>query len=254
MSRSRRTLRLFAPQIMLTVLVLPFTLSLMAMVKVSLSGEGWQNYAAVLRLPEFPRAFLNSVLLALAVVVVTYVTTMLAAYGFARLKLPMGEFFFYAILATMTLPGAALMVPLFIVVQNAGLLDSLWAVIIPLVALVLPLNVLLARNFVAGLPREVFEAATIDGCGTLRIFRYIVLPLSRPISAVVVVWSFLSAWNEYLLPLLFLQSGDKQTITLMPQYFTSRFGSDQTKIIACTVLIAAPTILVERGMIAGAGR
>jgi ABC-type glycerol-3-phosphate transport system permease component len=163
-------------------------------------------------------------------------------------------------LAALTLPPSALIIPLFITVQRIGLLDTYWAVILPLVALSVPLNVLLARGFMASLPVEVFDAASIDGAGPWLTFRHVVLPLSRPISAVVVVWSFLAAWNEYLMPLLFLQDPAKQTITQIPQFFAAQYNSDYTKIVAGTILIALPTVAVylllqrffERGITAGA--
>ena len=170
------------------------------------------------------------------------------------------EALFYVMLLALTMPSAALTVPLYITVQRIGLLDNYLSVILPLVALAIPFNVLLARAYVAGLPEELFEAAKLDGCGTLRTFWYLVLPLTRPISAVVVVWTFVASWNEYLLPLLFLQSPDKQVITQLPQFFTSQYGSDQAKIIAGAVVVALPTVIVylalqrffERGLTAGA--
>jgi len=97
------------------------------------------------------------------------------------------EALFYVMLLALTMPSAALTVPLYITVQRIGLLDNYLSVILPLVALAIPFNVLLARAYVAGLPEELFEAAKLDGCGTLRTFWYLVLPLTRPISAVGVV-------------------------------------------------------------------
>jgi ABC-type glycerol-3-phosphate transport system permease component len=250
----------WAAQIVATLLVLPFAFPLAAAVRVSLSGEGWANYRAVLSRPELPGFFRNSLLIAAGTVALTYAATMLAAYAFARLHVHGREIMFYVMLAALTLPPSALIIPLFITVQRVGLLDTYWAVILPLVALSVPLNVLLARGFMASLPVEVFDAASIDGAGPWLTFRHVVLPLSRPISAVVVVWSFLAAWNEYLMPLLFLQDPAKQTITQIPQFFAAQYNSDYTKIVAGTILIALPTVAVylllqrffERGITAGA--
>ena len=247
-------------QVLLTLLVVPFAFPLAAAVRASLSGEGWANYVAVLTLPELPSFFRNSLIIAALTVALTYACTMCAAYSFARLRLWGRELIFYGLLAALTLPPAALTVPLFITVQELGLLDTYAAVVAPLVALSIPFNVLLARGFLASLPTEIFDAAHVDGCGPWLTFRHVVLPLSRPISAVVVVWSFVTAWNEYLLPLLFLQDADRQTVTLVPQFFSAQYNSDYTKIIAGSIIIALPTVLVylllqryfERGLTAGA--
>jgi ABC-type glycerol-3-phosphate transport system permease component len=247
-------------QVVLTLMIVPFAFPLIAMIQGSLGGDRFGNYRQVLVLPELPLFFRNSLLYALGTVVLAYACTMLAAFALAKLRLRGKEVFFYLLLLALTMPSAALTVPLYIVVQRIGLLDNPVAVILPLVALAIPFNVLLARGFVAALPEEVFESARMDGCGNLRMFWHIVLPLTRPISAVIVVWTFLASWNEYLLPLLFLQNPDKQVVTQLPQYFTAQYGSDQTKIFAGAVLVALPTVVVylalqrlfERGLTAGA--
>lgn len=247
-------------QMLMTLLVLPFIFPLAVMVEVSLGGEGLGNYAAVLSLPQLPLFFRNSLIIAGGTIILTYACAMLSAFAFAKLTMRGREVLFYALLVALTLPSAALTVPLFTVMQNLGTLDTFWSVILPLAALAVPLNVMLARSFIAGLPDELLEAARLDGCGPWRIFAHIVLPLTKPISAVIVVWTFVGAWNEYLLPLLFLQGPDKQVVTQLPQLFVSEYSHDQTKVIAGTVLIALPTVVVyialqrlfERGLTAGA--
>jgi multiple sugar transport system permease protein/raffinose/stachyose/melibiose transport system permease protein len=123
-----------------------------------------------------------------------------------------------------------------------------------------PFAVLLTRNFLNGLPNELFEAARVDGANSLRGFRYLVIPLTRPIAAAVVIFTLIAAWNDYLMPLVFLQTTDMQTITLVPQYFVGEFSNDQTKILASAVITAIPEVvaylclqrLFERGLSAGA--
>jgi raffinose/stachyose/melibiose transport system permease protein len=123
-----------------------------------------------------------------------------------------------------------------------------------------PFAVLLARNFVQGIPDELFEAARVDGASSMRVFRYLVIPLTRPIGAAIFIFTLIGAWNNYLMPLVFLQSTEMQTITLVPQFFVGQFSNDQTKILASAVLTAIPEIvaylclqrLFERGLAAGA--
>lgn len=248
-------------QIVVTVAILPFVAPLVIMVARSGEGQGFiANYGAVLGRPEFLVFLRNSTVIALGAVLVTYACTMLASYALAKLPLRGREVAFYFIVGALTLPTAALSVPLFITVRQLGLYDTPWAVILPIAALQVAFNVLLARGFMSGIPDEVLEAAKIDGASSLQIFWHIMLPLSRPISAVIIVWSFVGAWNEYLLPLLFLQDIGQQTVTLLPSYFVGQFASDQTKVFATTVLIALPTVVCyiafsrffERGLIAGA--
>lgn len=118
------------------------------------------------------RAFfsLNSLIVSVAVVALTYVCTMMAAFAFAKLRVPWKELMFYVLLAAFRLPSAVLMVPPFTTVLKLGLFDTYWAVILPLTALAIPFTVLLARTDVAGLPDELLDAARIDGATTFPAF------------------------------------------------------------------------------------
>ena len=249
-----------ALQVGITLMVIPFVFPLFAMVQGSLAGDGWGNYSAVLAVPGLSRFFVNSVVIAAACIALVYVVTMLAAFGFAKLRLRGREAWFWLLLACLTLPEVVLLAPLFATAIRFGFYDTYWAVILPLAALQVPFAVLLTRNFIAGIPHELFEAARVDGAGSARAFYNIVVPLTRPIAAAVVIFTFIGAWNAYLMPLVFLQSADMQTITLVPQYFVGQFSNDQTKILASAVLTAIPEVvaylclqrLFERGLSAGA--
>ena len=247
-------------QVIVTLMVIPFLFPLVVMVRGSLAGRGLANYGAVLQVPGLGRFFFNSALIAVVVVVVVYTFTLMAAFAFEKLHLRFREFFFWMMLVCLTLPEVVLLAPLFATNYRLGLYDTYWAVILPLAALQIPFAVLLARNFINGLPNELFEAARIDGANSWRIFRYQVLPLTRPIGAAVVIFTVIGAWNDYLMPLVFLQSTSMQTITLVPQYFAGEFSNDQTKILASAVITAIPVVvaylclqgLFERGLSSGA--
>ncbi|MHB8687235.1 MAG: carbohydrate ABC transporter permease [Candidatus Dormibacteraceae bacterium] len=218
------------------------------MVRVAISGQGARtNFAAVLSQPLIGAFFRNSLILAAGSIAIAYACTMLASFALAKLRLPGREVYFYVILAGLTFPTVALTVPLFVSFEKVGLFNTYLAVFIPIAGLVLPFNVLIARGFIRELPNELFEAARVDGCGSAKTFWYLLLPLTGPLSAVIVVNTFLAALNEYLLPLLFLQQADKQPLTLLPSFFASEYGSDQTKIAASLIVIALPTILVYIG-------
>lgn len=247
-------------QLLATALIIPFIVPLVAMVQGSFAGAGLGNYRAVLAVPGFWRFFINSIIIAGCVIVLVYAVTMLAAYGFSKLRIRAREVYFWLLLACLTLPEVVLLTPLFTTDQVLNLYNTYWAVVFPLAALQVPFAVLLTRNFISGLPDELFEAARVDGAGSVRGFWYLVIPLTRPIAAAVVIFTLIGAWNDYLMPLVFLQSQDMQTITLVPQFFVGEFSNDQTKILASAVLTAIPEVLAylclqglfERGLAAGA--
>lgn len=257
-TRSRRSR--WGLQILLTVIVAPFLLPLIWMVQGSLAGRGWHNYAVVLSLPELPLFFRNSVLIAALTIVLVVGVALLAAFALAKLHVRGKEVYFAALLACLTLPEVVLLTPLFSTTLQLGLYNTVWAVVLPTAALQIPFAVLLSRGFVAGIPDELLEAARMDGARTTRIFWSIVLPLTRPIAAALVVLTLIAAWNAYLLPLVFLQDSSSQPITMLPQFFVGQFSNDQTKLLAGAVIAALPEVLAylalqrlfERGLSAGA--
>jgi ABC-type glycerol-3-phosphate transport system permease component len=246
-------------QVLATLIIIPFVLPLVAMVQGSLAGSGWGNYKTVLTVPNLATFFKNSALLAIATISIVYVCTMTAAFGFAKLRIRGKEVYFWLVIAALTLPEIVLLSPLFSTAVRFGLYGTLWAIIVPLAALQIPFTLLIARNFVDGIPDQLFEAARVDGAGVVRVFWSIVLPLTRPIAATVIVMTLITAWNDYLLPLVFLPDPSVQTITLIPQYFIGQFNNDQTKVLASAVITVIPEVFVylcfqrvfERGLSAG---
>ncbi|MCU1441276.1 MAG: carbohydrate transporter permease [Rhodoglobus sp.] len=257
-ARSRRTK--IGLQLIVTLMVLPYLFPLIAMVQGSLSGLGWGNYAKVLEVPGFWLFFRNSAIIAACTIIIVYAVSLPAAFGFSKLHIRRKEVYFWLILACITLPEVVLLAPLFSMASALGLYNTYWAVIIPLAALHVPFALLLSRNFVDGIPNELFEAARVDGASSLLVFWNVVVPLSRPIAAAIIIFTLLASWNNYLLPLVFLQDPSTQTITLIPQFFVGEFNNDQTKVLAAAVITALPEVgaylllqrLFERGLSAGA--
>lgn len=248
-------------QIVATAIAIPFLFPIVAIVGISFQGQGvLANYAAVVSQTPFLRFALNSAIISVGTVAVVYVCTMLAGFALAKMGFAGKRLVFYAILVGLVLPSISLLVPMFIFVQRLGLFNNFLAVILPLSATTIPFTLLLARNYLVSIPDEVIEAAKIDGATSFTTLVRIVLPLAKPITAVVIVWAFLQAWNEFFLPLLFLQDVDMQAVTQVPVYFTSTYGSDVPKIFAALVLICLPIVIAylalqkffERGLTAGA--
>jgi raffinose/stachyose/melibiose transport system permease protein len=260
MFEARRLSSKIVLQVILTIMVLPYLFPLIAMVSESLSGQGWGNYKAVWDTGVVPQFFRNSAIIAGGVIIIVYCLTMLSAYGFSKLHIRAREIYFWMMLAALTLPEVVLLTPLFSTAIHLGMYNTYFAVMLTLAALQIPFCVLLTRNFVDGIPDELFDAARVDGANATRIFWNIILPLTRPIAAAIVILTLIGAWNDYLLPLIFLQTPATQTITLLPSYFVSEFSDDQTKVVASAVITAIPEIvaylclqrLFERGLTAGA--
>lgn len=247
-------------QIVLLLMTIPYAIPLVQMFLGSLGGTGFSNYKAVWDTGVVPIYFRNSLIITAGVIILVYIFSMTAGFGFAKLHIFGKEVFFWMILIALTLPEVIMLSPLFVTFQKMHMFNTFWAVILPSAALQLPFSILLARNFATGIPDELMEAARIDGANVRSMFWYIILPLTKPIASSIIVLTFINAWNSYLLPLLFLQSPSMQTVTLLPQYFQGEFTNDQTKILAAAVITAIPEIIVylsmqknfEKGMSAGA--
>lgn len=248
-------------QVIVTLIILPFVLPLIAIIAESFNGAGFvDNYLAVLTKTPLLQSLFNSMVIAAGVIVLVYVCTMLAGYAFGKMNFTGKRLVFNAILVGLVLPTIALVVPLFVFVSQFELFNNYLAVIVPLASTIVPFTLLLARNYLAAIPDEVLEAARIDGCNSFGTLVRIVLPLAKPITAVLIVWAFLQAWNEFFLPLLFLPDPSFGTVTTIPLYFTSTYGSDQPKIFAALVLISLPIVIAylalqkffEKGLSAGA--
>ena len=257
-ARSRRGKVLI--QAIATIMVLPFLFPFVAMVQESLAGSGWHNYRVVLAIPQLPLFFRNSAIIAVVVIAIVYVCSMLAAFAFSKLRIRGKEIFFWLLLAALTLPEVVILAPLFVTATSLGIYNTYLSVILPLAALQVPFTMLLARNFIDGIPDELIAAARVDGASTWKAFRYVVWPLTSPIGAAIVVLTLIGTWNDYLLPLVFLQDPSLQTVTLVPSFFVGEFNNDQTKVVAAAVVTAIPEILAylllqrlfERGLSAGA--
>jgi multiple sugar transport system permease protein len=176
-----------------------------------------EAYTAVLSAGEIIKWFVNSTIVSVAVTVMTIFTSAWAAYAFARLPFR-GRGFLYALtIAGIMVPGNVLVVPLFQEMLALKMVDTYWGIILPQVAA--PVMVYILKKFFEALPRELEDAALVDGANRWRIFWQIVLPLSRPILAVVSIFSIVAAWKDFIWPLLVLQNPEVQTLSVALQRF-----------------------------------
>jgi multiple sugar transport system permease protein len=172
----------------------------------------WSNYADAWRALPFDRFLLNSLVVASATTIGTILTCSMAGYSFARLRYPGRDRLFLAYLATMMIPFPVLIIPLFILVRWFGLVDTRVGLVLP--AIFGAWGTFLMRQFMLTIPRELEEAARVDGAGFVRIFLEIIMPLSKPVVATLGIFTFLSHWNEFLWPLVMISSVDNKTLPL----------------------------------------
>jgi raffinose/stachyose/melibiose transport system permease protein len=177
-------------------------------------------------------------------VALTLIVAAMAAFTFAHLKFFGSRMLLNYITAGLLFPAATAILPLFIKVRDLGLLDSYFGVILPQVAFSLAMSILLLRRFFKDLPEELMEAALVDGCSYMRFFWSITLPLSRPILATVATIVFVHSWNNYLLPLVMLNTDALYPWPLGVMVYQGEYSSDWHLILAFITLTILPTILM----------
>ncbi len=201
-----------------------------------------ENYIEIINSPDgnILRWAFNSMFTSLAYTLAVLVLGVLTAYPLSRLRFPGREAWFWFILSSMMVPGVVTLIPMYIMMIQLGWIDSYHALIWPGVANVF--GVFMLRQFFSGIPRELEEAARIDGANSLQVLRHVILPLSVPALMTLGVLSFMGAWNNYVWP-LFVVHGDLQTLPVGITMFSSRYTTDYGKLMAGTALAAIPVLI-----------
>ena len=205
------------------------------------SGIHWQNYTAALAAVPFGRFFVNTTIVTGVTVLGNLVLCSLAGYAFARFRFFGRDVLFVVILATLMIPFQVVMIPTFLIVRHLGLIDTLGALMLP--NLVTPFGIFLMRQFFRTLPIELEEAARIDGCSRLGTLFRIVLPLSGPALATLAVITFLYNWNDFLWPLIAIQSEEHMTLQLGLSTFQGAHSTAWTLLMAGNVMGVLPMLL-----------
>lgn len=188
------------------------------------------------------RWLFNSVLVSSSVTLLVLLVDSLAAYAFARLKPPGGRAVFALLVATLMVPGQVLLVPMYLILDGLGWIDSLLALVVPAGAGAF--GVFLLHQFFLGIPRELEEAVVLDGCSRLRIWWHIVLPLSRPALAALGILTFIGAWNDFLGPLVFIDSAAKYTLPVGIALFQSSYKVEYGLTLAASVICTLPVLVL----------
>ncbi|WP_244493754.1 MULTISPECIES: carbohydrate ABC transporter permease [Aureimonas] len=204
----------------------------------------WANYWDILSSGRYWRMLGNSFLIASLTVVLTVSVAAMAAFALAHIRFFGAAFLMNYFLVGLMFPIATAILPLFIRIRDLGLLDTYLGVVLPQVAFGLGMSILLFRNFFRNVPRELFDAAFVDGSGYIRFFWFVTLPLSRPILATVAIVSFVNSWNNYIMPLIMLNSQDKFPWPLGIMIYQGEFSTDWQLVLAFITLTIAPTVIV----------
>lgn len=204
---------------------------------------------------DFFQFFFNSVVVTVSTVAVVLTVALMAAYYITRATSWGGNRLFQLILLGIAIPVQATIIPVYYLIRELGLYDTLWALILPQIAFAIPLSVLIIVNFVRDIPNELFESMRVDGAGEWKILWSLVLPMAKPALMTVGIYQALQVWNGFLFPLVLTQSRDVRVLPLSLWEYQGQFGIDVSATLAAVVLSAVPLliayILGRRYIVAG---
>ncbi len=201
-----------------------------------------ENFRYVLQEAPYLAWYRNSLVVSTAVTALCMFTSALGGYIFAKFEFPLKKPLFALVLATLMIPFPVLLIPNYIVANRLGLLNSLWALILP--GVVSAFGIFLVRQFVAGIPSDLIEAARLDGASEWAIFARIVVPLVRPALAALGVFTFLASWNDYLWPLVAINDLEKSTLPLALTFFNSTHATRYDLVMAAATMAVVPVLIV----------
>ncbi|OPF81825.1 ABC transporter permease [Streptomyces antioxidans] len=244
--------------LILCLIALAFMAPLIYMVATSLKPESetfttpptlwgsalrWQNYTDVFSYLPFARFILNGVLVAAVGTAINVTVAALSGYAFSRLRWRGRNVVFLLFLATLMIPQDVLVIPMYVMMQNVGWVDTVQALIIPWAFTAL--GAFLLRQFFLTVPQELDDAARVDGAGTVRTFLSVMVPLARPTLAVLAVFTFISYWNSFLWPLVIVNDVNaRATIPLGLQAFFGQQGNEWSLVMAASVISMLPTVII----------
>lgn len=220
----------------------------------------WENYASAMNVGNMGRYFLNSIIIAVVTIIVVMLVALMATFALTRMiwkgRKRMNDFFMLGL----TIPIHASIVPIYITLSRLGWLNSYRALIIPYAAFSLAMGILICTGFMNELPKDLDEAACIDGCGTWGIFFRIIVPLMKPAVATVSIYTFLQCWNELMFATIFISDSAHKTLPVGVQALTGQFTINWGPIGAALCLATFPTLIfyvflskkIQSSFIAGA--
>ncbi|MCK5804764.1 MAG: carbohydrate ABC transporter permease [Lentisphaeria bacterium] len=205
-------------------------------------GLHWENYRTVMVETNFARALFNSALVTITITVGQVFTSSLAAFAFARLQFKGRDKLFLGYLGTMMIPGAVTMIPVFILLRHLHWVNTYWGLIVP--AMFSAYGTFMLRQFFMTIPRELEDAAIMDGCGTLGVYWHVVLPLSKPALATLSILTFMGSWRNFMWPVIITHTRDMFTLPVALAQFQEMYGVQWVLMMAGSVIMIIPMLAV----------
>ncbi|HEX4766775.1 MAG TPA: carbohydrate ABC transporter permease [Lichenihabitans sp.] len=213
------------------------------------------NVVTVIRDNPLPAFFLNSLIVTVATVALVLAVASLFAFAAAVLRLPGTSVLYAVLLTTLMVPMASLVLPLAILLKTFGWVNRYIGLIMPYVALGAPFAIVVLKAFMEDAPRELFEAARVDGCSPWQSFIHVTLPLVRPALVFVAIWQFIVTWNEFFLALIIMTQDEMKTVTIVPMQYSGLYMANPGALFAILAIIALPLIglymIVQRAFVRG---
>ncbi len=205
----------------------------------------WGNYPEAWEIGNIGRCFLNSLIVSVSAVLILMAVSYLGSYALARISFVGRNLLMILFLSTWMMPPQIILIPLFKVERMLNISNTLLGLILPYAAGTLPFSIFVLTTFIRKIPVEIEEAAFIDGSGRLRLIGQILLPLSKPGLATVIIFAFMQCWNEFFMALILIQDPVLKTLTLGVLSFNGQWGqTDFTRLFAALIIISMPVILV----------
>ena len=202
----------------------------------------WTNYISAFT--KLKTSMLNTLFVVASAVALTLVVSALSGYVFATMKFPGKNFFYMAIMALMMIPGILYLAPNYSLIQSYGLYNTRWALILPWVSGGQVLGIILCRNAIESVPKDLFEAAKIEGCGELQSLIHIAVPLAKPMLSTIAVMKLVDYYNDFIWPMMVIESNTKQVITVAVKVFTSSVGSTEIGAMFAGYVIATIPLFI----------
>jgi ABC-type glycerol-3-phosphate transport system permease component len=281
MATAARTVPLFSPaarrvggrvlaQLIVTVLALLWLIPVVMMLTVALMPSSSRralfgglivpdptlaNFVQVWEENPLPRYFANSLIITVPTVVLVLAIASLAAFAFARLRFRGSNALYLLLMLTLMIPIPTLIIPLFQVGKRFGILNNYLGLILPYTALGIPFAIVILTSYFTRLPRDLEDAARLDGCTSFQVYWQIMLPLSWPAMAVVFIWQFMVSWNEFILALVMMQDDERKPLILVPLIYNGVYLSKPGALFAILAIITVPVVAVylvmQRSFVSG---
>ena len=204
----------------------------------------FNNYGETWDIGGYGTAYFNSLFTAFVVIAIVLVVVGLGAYAICKLDFKLKGFFTAYFFVAISLPGFLYIVPDYFLMNSIGLVDTRWSLMIVYTAMQIPFNMLLLRTFLTGIPRELEEAAKIDGCNELQCFLKITIPIAKPMFLTIAILVFVNVWNEFLWSNTFITTEELKLVATRFVKFTGEYGSNMARIYTASVITVAPVIIL----------